>query len=170
MSQPFHHKHPYLSVLVLLVVVLAIANWVSGESGDRGWGHDWRGKVEEKSGRYDKMMRHACDDDAWVETKLFMGQGEDGGIKVNEADWLAFLEDEIRPCLPDGFTVLSANGYWGAEGQFYSEDAKLLLLLHDDTKDEVMKAISDAYLARFQRGVVLRADDPACVRFISRDG
>lgn len=224
MSEPFHHKHPYLTVLILLIMLLIVTDFFTdlfgrddhrhahhgpgyhyGYHHGQSMGHDWHhgGPVHPQAPRnhfsFGMDMPHwmvpmlhekgwvspspmesgfaphtgpeiafTCLDDLqnWAESRLIMGQGADGGTAVSEADWQAFVEAEIRPRLPLGFTVLDAAGHWGdGAGGFFPEPAKVLVLLHDGSGRDTVTAIGAAYLETFDRNFVLRADSPACVRF-----
>ena len=102
----------------------------------------------------------------WVESRLFMGRGGDGGVAVSDADWAQFVQEVIRPRLPLGFTVVDTSGYWGeASGAFHTEQTQMLILLHDGSKDDELNDITAAYKARYDRNIVLRTDSPECVDF-----
>ena len=50
--------------------------------------------------------------EAFSRTELFFGTAKPDGTAVTEAEWTAFLADEITPRFPDGLTVLSGMGQW----------------------------------------------------------
>jgi hypothetical protein len=183
MADPFHHKHPYLTVLMVLVTLLVVTDFISDwlwrdrhHDGFRYgpvW-HEWArqnlsGKDADEFENKPLKRGAKCGDglDRWAETRLFMGRGSEGGQVVSDDDFEQFLDNEIRTRFPDGFTVLDAGGHWGSEdGKRYSEQTKLLLLLHDGSKYDTVDEIGEEYLEQFDQSSVLRADGFACVKFI----
>ena len=113
------------------------------------------------------MLRFCGDDtEIWIESRLFMGRGGDGGDAVSDTEWAHFVQEVIRPLLPLGFTVVDTSGYWGeASGAFHTEQTQMLILLHDGRKDEALDEIITAYKDRFERNIVLRTDSHECVAF-----
>jgi Protein of unknown function (DUF3574) len=53
---------------------------------------------------------------------------------VSEAEWQAFLRNEVTPRFLDGLTVLEADGqYRRSDGVIERERSKVLVILHDET-------------------------------------
>ena len=102
-------------------------------------------------------------------TELFFGLSRpDGSPDVTGAEFETFLESEVTPRFPDGYTVVVTEGRWrGASGVTQREPARLLILVHDDTRecDERIDAIRDAYKSRFKQEAVLRIDSTARASF-----
>jgi hypothetical protein len=49
---------------------------------------------------------------------------------VSEAEWRAFLDDEVTPRFPHGLTVLNGAGQWqGEDDEIVQEQSKLVILL-----------------------------------------
>ena len=86
---------------------------------------------------------------------------------VGEAAWRAFLDAEVTPRFPDGFTVLDARGQWRDGGSIVREPSKVLVIaLSDESRDRAsLSAIADAYKARFRQQSVLTMVRQACVSF-----
>lgn len=108
----------------------------------------------------------------WVRTELFFGTAKPDGTAVSEADWDAFLDEEITPRFPDGLTVLSGEGQWQGEDDIIVEErSKIVILLYPreavDESNAEIEDIRTAYEQRFQQQSVLRADDdrPVCTSF-----
>jgi hypothetical protein len=188
MAEPFHHKHPYLTVLILLIILLvvteSITDWLGyrhyhGRDGssyhgqhDDGHGRDWRDWArhhfdgDHKKG---KIRGGECQEgmDRWAESLLFLGRGSETGNVVSDADWQQFRDSEIRTRFPDGFTVLDADGHWGAgSGASYSEQTKILLLLHDGSEYDIVDEIGDAYIEKFGQESAIRVDSFVCLKFM----
>ncbi len=78
----------------------------------------------------------------WVRSELYFGVGEQSGAAdrlqtqpIGEAQWRAFLDEEVTPRFPDGLTVFDAYGQWlfrGAAGPNRLK-TKVLVILHEDT-------------------------------------
>lgn len=103
-------------------------------------------------------------------TQLVFGMAiGDGGARVDASAWRDFVETEILPRFPDGFTIMDAEGSWrsAATGRAVSEPSRVLLVLHPDTADSHgrLDAIAAAYRARFRQESVLRLDQCSAYRF-----
>lgn len=79
----------------------------------------------------------------WVDTKLYFGLGPadhpDQG--VSEADWRAFLDQEVTPRFPDGLSVLEVYGQWKAKNEASPARlrSKLLIIDYPDTAENRAK-------------------------------
>ena len=174
MTDSFHHKHPYLTVLILLIILLVVSDFVRDITGLGRPHHRYSGYGGHHYGEHYRGGSHhggsamACGrgDAPFVAGHLLMGRGGDGGTAVSDADWQQFVNDEIRPRLPRGFSVFHIDGYSGdGDGGFYSEQSVMLYLLHDGSERDTLEAIGDAYREKFNRGFVLHAENFSCVRF-----
>jgi hypothetical protein len=104
----------------------------------------------------------------WVRSELVFGLARPDGTLVGADEWEAFVEREIAPRLPAGFTVLEAAGSWrDASGHLLREPARVLLSLHPPGAESssALDAIRAAWRARFAQEAVLRSDSPAEVSF-----
>jgi hypothetical protein len=104
----------------------------------------------------------------FARTELFFGTAKPNGV-VTEAEFLAFLDQEITPRFPDGLTLLKGDGQFsGEDGVIIKEDSFLLILLYpvDGFKESSGKieSIRGLYKTQFQQESVLRVDDPIAVR------
>jgi hypothetical protein len=86
---------------------------------------------------------------------------------VSEAGFQAFLDAEVTPRFPDGFTVLDGRGQWRDGRAIVREPSKVLVVaLSDEARDRAqLTAIAEAYKARFQQQSVLTMIRSACVSF-----
>ena len=97
-----------------------------------------------------------------VEAKLFFG----GSIVPEQ--WRAFLDQEISPRFPDGFTVLETQGQWrNRDGTISRETGHELLIIitRSNTNEEGLNAIRDAYKRRLMQELVLLTELPVCAGF-----
>ena len=97
-----------------------------------------------------------------MQYELFFG-GSPGA-----ADWQTFLDAEITPLFPQGFTVLDAYGQWrGAEGRITRENSKELLVIAASGPEVArrLEAVRAAYRTRFRQESVLLVEMPVCAAF-----
>jgi hypothetical protein len=96
-------------------------------------------------------------------TELYFGMNIPGGGTVSESNWNKFLNDEVTPKFPDGFTVIEGYGqYKDKSGQIVKEKSRVLILLYAKKSrkdiDPKLEAIREAYKKTFQQESVLRLD------------
>lgn len=107
--------------------------------------------------------------EAVLADRLFCGLAIPGGGEVTEAEWRAFLAEEVTPRFPDGLTIWRAEGQWrGADGVIVREPSLVIEILHrhDLRIDQEINEIAEAYKARFKQESVLRVTVPARMEFI----
>lgn len=105
---------------------------------------------------------------AFARLELLFGTARKDGAFVSEADWLAFLSDEVTPRFPDGLTVLTGLGQWRTtHGQITRETSRVLLIWHvPGPQTEVsISGIQNSYRQRYQQDSVMRVDSVSCVAF-----
>lgn len=107
----------------------------------------------------------------WVDTRLYFGLGpadhpEQG---VSEADWRSFLDREVTPRFPDGFSVLDVYGQWQGKNATVPERlrTKMLIVDYPDTAENRGKvdAIRAAWKQKTGDQSVLRVTEGADVSF-----
>ena len=101
---------------------------------------------------------------AFARTELFFGTAKPDGV-VTDAEFRAFLDNQITPRFPDGLTVLKGDGQFrDGAGEIVKEASFILILLYpvDSARDSNrrIEKIRSCYLLQFQQESVLRADDP----------
>lgn len=102
-----------------------------------------------------------------VRTELIFGRATPDGGHVSEAEWQAFVAEQIAPRF-DGFTVFPVTGQFRTRaGTLLAEDSYLVLLLHAPTADNgaALEEIRAAYRQRFHQESVPRVSVPARVSF-----
>lgn|GEM_PF-337869 len=87
----------------------------------------------------------------WVREELYFGRGmSDGGI-VSDEDFANFVDREVAPRLPNGFTLYDATGhYTGASGVAIREPTRVLIVLYRE-EDNVNRALVTDLIARYKQ-------------------
>ncbi|MBI1212019.1 MAG: DUF3574 domain-containing protein [Alphaproteobacteria bacterium] len=103
-----------------------------------------------------------------VQTQLYFGLSTKSGA-VSPREWRRFVEREITPRFPQGFSVADVRGAWLSEEakRTISENSKLLIRVHDGTPADnaAITAIIDSYKRDFAQESVMRVDQNICVAF-----
>ena len=115
----------------------------------------------------------ACPDglEPFVEFNFYFGLEKGDGSEVSEAEWRAFLAEEVTPRFPDGLTVFDASGQWldTEADRLYREGTKVLnVLVPVESAEEAKRAldeIADDYVERFDQQVVFKTSREACAGF-----
>ena len=105
---------------------------------------------------------------AVVRSELVFGRLKPDGSTVTDTEWRAFVEEQVTPRFPDGFTVQDVLGqYRGRDGRIIAEPSKILLVIHgSDARPRVaIQEIRDAYRRLFQQESVLLIESPARAGF-----
>jgi hypothetical protein len=100
-----------------------------------------------------------------VSELLYFGSATPDGT-VSAEDWSDFLGETVTPRFPDGLTAWPAAGQWrGADGGLVREASWVLSLVHrgDPAAEADVRAVAEAYKARFRQEAVLRVRSEACV-------
>jgi len=100
--------------------------------------------------------------------ELFFGRDIGDRLGVSDADFQAFVDQELTPRFPDGLTVLDAAGQWrGASGVIGREPSKLVILVLPGRTggEDRLDAVRRAYRTRFSQEAVLMTVQPTCMGF-----
>src|SRR5579871_5408253 len=103
-----------------------------------------------------------------TEARLFFGDDIAGRAMVMASEWLAFVDQEVTPRFPDGFTVVTTAGQWRRpDGSIARESGHELIIVFEssDGAEERLNAIRLSYAARFMQQSVLLAEAPVCAGF-----
>jgi hypothetical protein len=103
-----------------------------------------------------------------VQAQLFFGRNVAGGGMVSDEQWRGFLDEEVSPRFPAGFSVADIDGqYRSAGGMIVRERSKQLLIVIPEGARDVpeLDAIRAAYKRRFNQESVLLAQSSVCVAF-----
>lgn len=107
----------------------------------------------------------------WVRTELYLALGRlDGtGQPVAQAHWQRFLDEEVTPRFPGGFTVLNAYGQWLSRGTTQPDrlDSRLIVILYpaDEHHARQIEEIRAAWKTLSNHVSVLRVSQPVAVSF-----
>jgi hypothetical protein len=103
-----------------------------------------------------------------IETQLYFGLSTKNG-EVGPREWQRFVDREIAPRFPEGFSVADVRGAWLSTGakRTISENSKMLIRVHDGTAadSQAIAAIIDAYKRDHAQESVMRVDQNICVAF-----
>jgi Protein of unknown function (DUF3574) len=91
-------------------------------------------------------------------SRLYFGLDSPHG-PLSEAAWQAFVDSDITPRLPEGFTWLAAKGQWrGDDGLIRREDSRVLDVVGEDSLShrQALAEIAGRYKQRFAQQSVLR--------------
>ena len=96
-------------------------------------------------------------------TELYFGMDIPGGGSVSEQEWNRFLNEEVTPKFPDGFTVVESYGqYKDKTGKIVKEKSRMLILLYPKKllkeNDPKIEEIRTAYKKAFRQESVMRLD------------
>ncbi len=92
-----------------------------------------------------------------VLSRLYFGLDSPQG-PITQAAWQRFVDDEIGPRLPGGFTLLDAQGQWRDEGGVVRREASRVLEVVADEDASVQQALAQIvgrYRLQFQQQAVL---------------
>ncbi len=101
--------------------------------------------------------------DKFYRTELYFGTDKSNGGKVSDEDWDKFLETEVTPRFPEGFTVLEGYGqYKDSTGKIVREASKVLVLFYPKKMREAVnpkiEELRANYKKQFKQESVLRLD------------
>jgi hypothetical protein len=101
-----------------------------------------------------------------VQAQLFFGRNITGRSMVSDDEWRQFLDEEVTPRYPAGFSVADVDGqYRNAGGRIVRERSKDLLIVGPGGDKAKLDAIRDAYKRRFNQESVLLVESPVCAAF-----
>jgi hypothetical protein len=154
--------------VLTLLILRGYANGISTLSVPQN--HSTTDEIEQRS--IAKNPQQLCSNlptgKPFARTELFFGLRKPNGTEVNNAEFQRFLDREVTPRFPDGFTLLTGNGQFkNARGAVIKERSNLLILLYPiaASSNQKIEQIRKAYLAAFQQQSVLRTDNLSCAAF-----
>ena len=100
---------------------------------------------------------------------LFFGQSVAGRDNVTDNEWSAFLDDTVTINLPNGYTVIDANGAWmnPVTHMTIKEPTKVLVVALPFATGSlaIVNRIRTEYQVRFHQQLVGMTTGPACGAF-----
>jgi hypothetical protein len=100
-----------------------------------------------------------------VEVDLYFGGDAGNGRSVSEAEWAAFMAEEVTPRFPNGLSVIDVAGqYREPSGRMVREKTKLIVVVIFDAPAHLTKvlAVIDAYHRRHNQNSVFRTEHAVC--------
>jgi Protein of unknown function (DUF3574) len=100
--------------------------------------------------------------------ELIFGLSRPSGIAVSDEDWELFLDTEVTPRFPEGFTVVKGSGQWrSADGRIAKEKSSVLVIWQapSTSAEASIDAIRSSYKTRFEQESVMRVESTSCVSF-----
>lgn len=99
----------------------------------------------------------------YYRTELYFGMNKGGDAMVSDEDWDRFLETEVTPRFPQGFTVFEGFGqYRNSSNKIVREPSRVLLIFYErkerQSVNQKVEEIRDAYKKQFAQESVLRLD------------
>ena len=102
-------------------------------------------------------------------TELYLGMSTPDGATVSDAEFQRFVDSQVSPRLPEGFTIVAASGqFQDFRGGIVREQTRVLVVLYplgDAASSERIEAIRASYRAAYRQESVLRVDDESCASF-----
>ncbi len=103
-----------------------------------------------------------------IQSELIFGSLRQNLPPVTDAQWQNFVDTDITPKFPDGFSVIAVQGQWKAsDGTIEKEPSHMLLVYNDGSKatSDKLEQLRNDYKQQFQQESVLRTDTQICVAF-----
>lgn len=105
----------------------------------------------------------------FLRTELYFGMNKTDGSVVTEEEWNDFLNLEVTPRFPQGFTSLQAKGQYQIQsGVIVKENSRVLIFLYSQSKRKIIsrkiEQIRNIYKRRFLQESVMRLDFAQPVR------
>lgn len=108
-----------------------------------------------------------------LQVRLMFGAARPDGSVVTQAEWRDFVDHEVTPRFPSGFTVFAADGQWQSpDGAITREASRILWIvtapehgLQERDLADRLRAVAAAYRARFRQEAVGVAIQPGCATF-----
>lgn len=101
--------------------------------------------------------------------QLYFGRNIKAGGFVTDPDWQRFRDMVITPNMPDGYTILDADGAWAAPGgqRTETDPTKVLIVAMPAGPDSLaaVKRVRVAYQGRFSQDLVGMIVQPGCALF-----
>lgn len=102
-------------------------------------------------------------------TQLFFGLSVKGRGPVTPQEWRAFVQRNVAPRFPDGFTVYDAQGEWRdpVSRSVVRENSKVVILALEDTAGARLKIteVSELYRKAFHQDAVGIISSRECAAF-----
>jgi len=100
---------------------------------------------------------------------LYLGKAIPGRTDLTEREWLSFLDGTVTAALPNGYTILDANGAWmnPITRRTITEPTKILIAALPEAPDSLaaINRIRTAYQTQFHQLLVGMTVEQVCAAF-----
>ena len=97
---------------------------------------------------------------------LYLGEAIPGQADLTSQEWQSFLDNTVTPNLPNGYTILNANGGWmnPMTRKTIKEATKILVAALTESPDSLaaIDRIRSAYQIQFDQQLVGMTVQQAC--------
>jgi len=150
--------HPSRDLAVLAVILVCVLALLS----ERLWATPDSLSIRERCGA-SSTGKH------FNRTELLLGLSKRDGSTVTDAEFQHFIDMEVTPRLPDGFTVVAGSGQFkDSRGIIVRESARVLVVLYplsDRRRSQDIDEIRASYKDKHQQESVARVDGESCASF-----
>ena len=116
--------------------------------------------------------RLACTPETGSQVSLFtlyLGKAIPGRPDLTDREWQLFLDQTVTPSLPDGYTVLDANGAWRdpRTHRTAGEATKVLIAALPDNPASLaaINRVRSSYQTQYHQQLVGMTVEPVCAAF-----
>lgn len=117
----------------------------------------------------DAPRRPTSTSEVWVRTELYFGTNKPDNTQVTDAEFNAFVDQQVTTRFPDGLTLLTGNGQFrSSTGVLIREKSQVLILFYPPqvlNANKLVQDIREAYKSAFSQESVLRVDSFSVVSF-----
>lgn len=115
------------------------------------------------------VQRPTAAAEVWARSELYFGTSKPNNEQVTEAEFSAFVDNQVTPRFPDGLTLLNGYGQFRTSaGVLVRETSYVLILFYPPQMQDANRRIQelrDIYKALFSQESVLRVDSFSFVSF-----
>lgn len=116
-----------------------------------------------------KINSVSCDGESWAEATFYFGRSRPAETEKTQKAWADFVQNEVTPRFPDGFTIFQGRGAWlnpVLKTTIY-EASKVLVILHPDTVESRQNVadLAEAYRSHFHQQAALTSNHKTCATF-----
>lgn len=101
-------------------------------------------------------------------SRIYLGASIPTGGWVGQDNFKDFLETEVSPLFPNGYTVLQGAGTWRDEvtHQTIQETSRIIEIAHGYQDLALIREVAMAYKARFDQQAVMVSTTLATISFV----
>lgn len=104
-----------------------------------------------------------------ISYEIYFGLSRPDGTTITETDWDNFVNEEIVPRFPEGFTIVDSKGYWHdySTNVTISENSKIVIIYGGFSEEDIQKIIDlkNIYKEEFEQDSVMLVVSSSFVSF-----